>query len=72
MNHQLQTGDLQNFESKTQLAGQFGQGVNKSLNIRTIVTITNQIVSNFTVEHNKQEVFLTDNLESAIVRYNQI
>jgi len=72
MSHQLNTSDLQNFESKTQIAGQFGGGYNKSLNIKTIVTIHNQIVSQFTVEENRKEIYISDNLELAIRSYNGI
>ena len=72
MSHQLQTSELQNFESKTQIAGAFGQGQHKSLNIKTVVTINNQIVSNFTVEERYKEIYVSDNLELAILAYNGI
>jgi hypothetical protein len=72
MSHQLQTSELQNFESKTQIAGAFGQGQHKSLNIKTVVTINNQIVSNFTVEERYKEIYVSDNLELAIRAYNGI
>jgi hypothetical protein len=72
MSHQLKTSELQNFESKTQIAGQFGSGYNKSLNIKTIVTIHNQIVSQFIVEENRKEIYISDNLELAILAYNGI
>lgn len=72
MSHQLQTSELQNFESKTQIAGAFGQGQHKSLNIKTIVTIHNQIVSQFTVEDHRKEIYISDNLELAILAYNDI
>jgi hypothetical protein len=70
--HQLQTSELKNFESKTQIAGQFGNGHHKSLNIKTIITINNQIVSQFTVEERNKEIYVTDNLELAILAYNGI
>jgi hypothetical protein len=70
--HQLQTSELKNFESKTQIVGQFGNGYHKSLNIKTIITINNQIVSQFTVEERNKEIYVTDNLELAILSYNDI
>ena len=72
MAHQLNISDLQSFESKTQLAGEFGNGNHKSLNIKTIITIHNKIVSQFIVEERKQEIYVSDNLELAILAYNDI
>ena len=72
MSHQLTTTDLQNFQSKTQIAGHFGNGHHKSLNIQTIITIHNQIVSQFTVEERNKEIYILDNLKLAILAYNGI
>lgn len=70
MKHQLKTIDLINFESKTQIAGQFGNGISKSLNIKTIVTDQNEAYSLFTVENHGQVIFSHSNLEMAIKAYN--
>lgn len=72
MLHQLQATDLQNFQSKVQIAGHFGNSHHKSLNIQTIITINNQIVSQFNVEDRNKEIYISDNLELAILAYNGI
>lgn len=72
MSHQLETTQLKNFESKTQIAGSFGKEGHKSLNILTIITINNKIDSVFTVEDNRKEIFVTENLLDAIKAYNNI
>ena len=54
MNHQIKASDLQNFESKTQLAGQFGGEVNKALFLVTKIGTTKEVVSFFIVEQDKE------------------
>lgn len=72
MLYQLKTTDLQNFESKTQIAGQFGNGISKSLNIKTAITSNNEAYSLFTVENHNKVIFSHSNLELAINAYNSI
>jgi len=72
MNHQIKASDLQNFESKTVLAGQFGGVVNKALFLITQVSVFGEAFSHFTVEKDKVIVLSTLSLEGAVTRYNSL
>lgn len=72
MKHTIEPKDLDCFESKTQIAGAFGRGEDKSLNIFTKVTIAHKIHSRFTVEHRNNEIFQSEDLKEAIIEYNKL
>ena len=72
MNHQLNTTDLQNFESKTQLAGQFGEKVNKALFLFTKIGTTKEVISFFIVEQDKESYISTYSLVEAVEVYNTL
>lgn len=67
--HLLEIKDLENFQSKTQIAGAFGNGNNKSLNIVTTF-VEDELYSYFTMEVSRQEQLQTPYLDSAIKEYN--
>lgn len=72
MKHKLKIENMFNFESKTQIAGSFGKGENKSLNIVTKITILGEVTSVITVEKYGIVVFTTTVLKDAINTYNEI
>lgn len=72
MSHTLSLEDLESFESRTTLAGSFGKGDNKSLNVVNKITITGDIHSQFTVEHHRNVVFTSQRLIDAIMHYNSL
>jgi hypothetical protein len=72
MNHQIKASDLQNFESKTQLAGQFGGEIHKALFLVTQISVFREVISHFQVEQDKMIVLSTLSLEGAVARYNSL
>lgn len=72
MNHQIQASDFQYFESKTQLAGQFGGEIHKVLFIVTKLDRYNEVIVNFQVEENRVTVISTPNLKEAVEKYNSL
>lgn len=72
MNHQINTTDLQNFESKTQLAGQFGEEIHKALYVVTSISSFGEVFSYFTVEKHKIVLLTTKDLKEAVTRYNSL
>lgn len=72
MSHQLELIDLMSFQSKTRIAGAFGNGQNKSLNIVSEIGMLGLLTSKFTLEHNSKVIYTTDVLLNAIQAYNNI
>ncbi len=68
--HVLNIDDLANFESRIQIAGSFGNGNNKSLEIVSKITIRDQIFSCFVVSDHNIARLTTTNLSKAITEYN--
>ena len=71
MLHQIKITDLNTFESKQQIAGVFGNGKNKSLNIISKVLKSGKIYSYYSVEVSRVERLQTQFLGEAIFEYNK-
>lgn len=64
--------ELENYEIEKQLAGEFGKGKSKSLNMITTITKKLPHSINFVVKSHKKVVFNSIDIEEAIKAYNQI
>ena len=68
-NHILSTNELDDFESRTRLAGQHGHGINKSLDM--FVRPTKKRIW-FVVESQRKEIAAVPDLSEAIEIYNNL
>ena len=70
--HTITVDEIANFEAKYQLAGSFGDGENKSLEIRSYLYYTGEIKSVFVVLNKDKVVSKYRTIEPAVKKYNSI